>query len=258
MPNVLQEIKRATGRVKGDARPNAELADRDHLHDLFMRLLPFVYDNPNLKIEEAVRAVDFRLTAAEAQYLHDKLFSARRKKAVASVSRGDEYVLLPLSSEFDPRRVPLAALWCDGGFYTAKDRNQSASPKLRKLGLPDGIAGYVSYRAVVLNPATGRPAWQADPEEVRVKSSFEAEILAIETGLNGLLAHLADERNLPPAHEFHVAVASDCQSLAELLKKEASPGELATVGRVRELAGLFAAVHPRWEPRRRIKRRLGH
>ncbi|HEX2913839.1 MAG TPA: hypothetical protein VH186_23745 [Chloroflexia bacterium] len=261
---VQQEIKRNTSHIRNDPRTNAELEEREHLHELYLRLIPAVYEYSNVSIEELLRGVSLRLTAAEAQYLSDRLNRVRRKRDVVVVSREDEDVLLPLLPDFDPRKVPLAAAWTDGGYYTAKERRNSNGARLRKLGLRDEIAGYVSYRLLILNPPVGRPAWQYEPQEITVSSSYEAEAMAAEIALQNLIERLETERNLPATDQFHVVLFSDCQSLIAALKKGPPPegkgpeAAATTMARLRALTGLFAGVYPHWEPRRRIKQRLGH
>lgn len=278
-----QEIKRDTAHIRLDPRPNAELAERDHLHELFLRLVPAVYEYPGLSIEDLLHGVALKLNAAEAQYLADRLYGVRKKRHLAVVSRGDEGVLLPLRPDFDPRLLPLSAIWADGGFYTAKERDQSNSSKLRRLGLRDGIVGYVSYRVLVLNPPLGRPGWQTEPQEISVHSSYEAEAVAAELAVASLIERLETERNLPAADQFHLVLFSDCQSLIAALKNPGAPEKAArkerrakkeeqaesgeppkeeaaavVLARLRELTGLFAGFYPQWEMRRRIKQRLGH
>jgi hypothetical protein len=221
-------------------------------------LLPLVYDYPDVKIEEILRQVEYRLTAAETQYLQERFYSVRKKKHLISLNRGDEYVVLPLRPDFDPRRLPVAVLWCDGGFYTSKARDLPGGSKLRKLGLRDGIAGYVSYKALLLNPPQGRPSWQIDPSEIKVTSSYAAEVIAVKTALQGLITFLESEKNLPAVADFHVVIFSDCQSLIDALNGGTASAEAEAIERVRQLAALFGGVYPRWEGRRRIKQRLGH
>ena len=60
---AIQEIRVATARVRPDPRPNVELHERDHLHDLFLRLIPLVYQYGGLSVEEIVRGVALRLSA---------------------------------------------------------------------------------------------------------------------------------------------------------------------------------------------------
>ena len=258
---ALHQIKVRTADIRPDPRPNVEVVERDHLHDLFLRLVPAVYEYSGLSIEEMMHGVALRLSAAESRYLVERLDQVRKKQHLAVVSRADEDVLLPVTPDFDPRRVPLAATWTDGGFYTPRERAQANGSKLRKLGLRDGIAGYISYRTVIFNPSVGRPAWQVEPAEAGVESSYEAEALAVRMSLTDLLVRIEGERNLPPADQFHVVLFSDCQSLIAALKTEqpTQPEAAASqVGAVRELVGLFAGFHPQWEGRRRIKQRLGH
>ncbi len=258
---LQQEIKQRTAHIRPDPRPQVSLAERDHLHELFLRLVKSLYDYPSIEVDEMVRAVPLRLSATENQFLSDRLSGVRRKQNLVVVSRDDEDVLLPLRSGFDPRKVPLAAAWTDGGFYTARERAHSNSGKLRKLGLRDGIAGYASYRVLLLNPPVGRPI-QVEPQELtKVTSSYEAEAVAVELALHGLIARLEGERNLPPPHELHFVIFSDCQSLITALQNPPASGEEAsaeTLKRVRDLAALFAGFYPHWEERRRIKARLGH
>jgi hypothetical protein len=260
---IQQEIKRATAHIRPDPRSQASLTERDHLHELFLRLIPAVYAYPALSVEELVRGVSLKLSAAEAKYLADKLALVRKKQDVVVVSKVDEDILLPLRPGFDPRKLPLAALWTDGGFYTPEGRNHSNQARLRKLGLRDGITGYASFRALILNPAVGRPAWLEGPLEIKPTSSYEAEGLAVELGLTGLIERLEKERHLPPVDQFHLALFSDCQSLIAALKtpalsQESEEAAAATLERVRRLAALFGGFYPQWEIRRRIKQLLGH
>lgn len=260
---IQEEIKRETAHIRPDPRTQASLSERDHLHELFLRLVPAIYSYPNLSIEEIVRSVALKLATAEARYLADRLALVRKKQDVVVVSKGDEDVLLPLRPDFDPRKLPLAALWTDAGFYTPRERNQANESRLRKLGLRDGVTGYASFRALILNPAVGRPAWLEGPLELTAASSYEAEALAVELGLLGLIERLEKERNLPPVDQFQVALFSDCQSLIKALKTPPAPPDseeaaAATLERLRGLAALFAGFHPQWEIRRRIKQRLGH
>ncbi len=259
-----KELKKLTASIRPDPRPDIELAERDHLQELFLRLVPVVYEYSGISIEDLVRGVAFRVSAAETEYLVDRLSKLRRKHDQVVVTRGDESVLLPLRPDFDPRQHPLAAVWSDGGYYTARERNHSNSAKLRKLGLRDGIQGYVSFRALVLQPSLGHAAWQSDPQELAaVTSSYEAEALAALLGLESLVERLESERNLPPVATFQVVLFSDCQSLIEALKNPPSEKEKPEAAserlvRLRELAALFAGFYPQWEDRRRIKQRLGH
>lgn len=260
---IQQEIRRETAHIRLDPRTQASLAERDHLHELFLRLVPASYAYSNLSVEEIVRSAALKLSAAEARYLADRLALVRKKKHEVVVSKGDEDVLLPLRPGFDPRKMPLAALWTDAGFYTPKERNQANEARLRKLGLRNGVTGYASFRALILNPAVGRPAWLEGPLEITSTSSYEAEAQAVELGLLGLVERLEKERNLPPVDQFQVALFSDCQSLIKALKNPPPPQDseeaaAATLARLRRLVGLFAGFHPQWEIRRRIKQRLGH
>jgi hypothetical protein len=260
---VQQEIRRITAHIRPDPRTTATLAERDHLHELFLRLVPIIYAYPALSLEEILRGVDLKLPAAEARFLADRLGLVRKKQDVVVVSKGDEDVLLPLRPGFDPRELPLAALWTDAGYYTPKERSNANETRLRKLGLRDGVTGYASFRALILNPAVGRPAWLEGPLEIAPASSYEAEAVAVELGLLSLVTRLEKERNLPPVDQFQVVLFSDCQSLITALKKPPPPpgtaeAAAATVDRLRDLAGLFAGFHPEWEIRRRIKQRLGH
>lgn len=157
---VQQEIRRATSHIRPDPRTTVALADRDHLHELYLRLIPAVYAYPSLPVEEVVRSVALKLPAAEARYLADRLNSVRKRQDVVVVSRDDEDVLLPLRPNFDPRQEPVAALWTDAGFYTPKERSHPNETKLRKLGLRNGVTGYASFRALILNPAVVRPGWK--------------------------------------------------------------------------------------------------
>ena len=259
-----QQIRRDTAHIRPDPRTTASLTERDHLHELFLRLVPAVYAYPNLSVEELVRGVALKLPAAEARYLADRLALVRKKQDVVVISRDDEDVLLPLRPGFDPRQAPVAALWTDAGFYTLKERNHPNETKLRKLGLRDGVTGYASFRALVLNPAIGRPAWLEGPLEIAPASSYEAEALAAELGLLGLIERLEKERHLPPVDQFQVALFSDCQSLIKALKSPPSPDKQSpeaaapALERLRGLVALFGGFHPQWEMRRRIKQRLGH
>jgi hypothetical protein len=225
-------------------------------------LVPAIYAHPNLSIEEIVRGVALKLPAAEARYLADKLALVRKKQDIVVVSKGDEDVLLPLRPGFDPRNLPLAALWTDAGFFTPKERKQPNETRLRKLGLRNGVTGYASYRALILNPAIGRPAWLEGPLEIITTSSYEAEAIAVELGLLGLIERLEKERNLPPVDQFQVVLFSDSQSLIKALAnpqpQESPEAAAATLERLRGLAALFAGFYPQWEIRRRIKQRLGH
>ena len=190
----------------------------------------------------------------------ERLGQVRKKRNLIVVSRGDEAVLLPVAPGVDPLNVPLAATWTDGGFYTARERAHSNGSKLRKLGLPDGVAGYASYRNVIFQPTVGHSTWQSEPTQIAGRSSYEAEAVAARLGLEDLLGRLEDDRQLPAADQFQVLLFSDCQSLIAALKAPAQPEEAAAseLARLREVIGLFAGFQPRWEARRRIKRRLGH
>src|SRR4051794_15542146 len=108
---IHEEIRRETAHIRPDPRTTATLAERDHLHELFLRLVPVIYAYPNLGIEEIVRGVALKLPAAEARYLADRLALVRKKQDVVVVSKGDEDILLPLRPGFDPRELSLAALW---------------------------------------------------------------------------------------------------------------------------------------------------
>lgn len=254
---IQEEIRRDTAHIRPDPRTKALPAERDHLHELYLRLIPAVYAYPNLAIEEIVRAVALKLPAAEARYLAERLSLVRKRQDVVVISKDDEDVLLPLRPGFDPREMPLAALWTDAGYYNLKERNQANESRLRKLGLRNGVTGYASFRALILNPAVGRPGWLEGPLEITSASSYEAEAQAIELAL---IDRLEKERNLPPVDRFQVALFSDCQSLIKALNEPPDPDEAAapTLERLRELIALFAGFHPRWEMRRRIKQRLGH
>src|SRR4051812_23022406 len=105
---IQEEIRRDTAHIRLDPRTQAALAERDHLHELFLRLVPTVYAYPNLGIEEIVRGVALKLPAAEAHYLADRLAHVRKKRNVVVVSKGYEDILLPLRPGFDPREMPLA------------------------------------------------------------------------------------------------------------------------------------------------------
>ncbi|NTV38113.1 MAG: hypothetical protein HGA82_02870, partial [Anaerolineales bacterium] len=117
---------------------------------------------------------------------------------VVVVSLNEEDLLLPLTPELDPRQLPLVALWCDGGFYTPKERRpgHQNTKKLRQLGLADGVAAYVSYRATIFAPAVKVPTWQQGPLEVTgLSSAYAAEAKAVELGLTGVIERLEKERN---------------------------------------------------------------
>ena len=256
-----QELRNLTDHIRPDPRPNLEMAEREHLHELFLRLIAPVYDYPALSVEEIVHHVPLRLSSAEERYLADRLTEVRKNHNLAVVVRDDEAVLLPLRPDFDPRKVPLAAAWTDGGFYTPKERTHSNAGKLRKLGLRDGVAGYASYRLLILNPTVGHAAWQVEPEELgAVTSSYEAEALAAQLALESLIGRLEGERHLPSTDQFHVVLFSDCQSLITALKAPPDPAEASAerLAHLRELIALFAGFYPQWEGRRWIKQRLGH
>jgi hypothetical protein len=259
---IHEEIRRETAHIRPDPRTTAALAERDHLHELFLRLVPAVYAYPNLAIEEIIRGVALKLPAAEARYLADRLALVRKKQDVVVISRDDEDILLPLRPGFDPRQLPLAALWTDAGFYTARERTHSNENRLRKFGLRNGVSGYASFRALLLNPPVSRPAWLEGPLEIAPASSYEAEALAVELGLLSLVERLEKERHLPPVDQFQVVLFSDCQSLIKALENPPDPANpeaaAPTLERLRKLVALFGGFHPRWEMRRRIKQRLGH
>ncbi len=262
LKKIRQDIKRLTAHIRPDLRSGLELGEREHLNRLYTRLIPSVYDYPAIAVEELVRAVQLKLPAAEASYLSDRLLNVRRRRDVAVICRDEEDVILPLRPGFDPRQVPLAAVWTDGGFYTAKERGSANRGRLRQLGLRDGLAGYASYRILMLNPTTGRASFAHGPDEIKVSSSYEAEAVAVELALQALIAHLEAARHLPPVDLFHVALFSDCQSLIEAIRNPPTSSENEAAGpvleRIRQLTVLLAGVHPSWEPRRQIKRRLGH
>ncbi len=259
-----EEIRRQTDHIRPDPRPQVELSQRDHIQALFLRLIPALYDYPGVEPNELVRGVALKLTAAEIQYLIDRLALVRKNRDVMVISRGQEDILLPIQTNFDPRKLPLAAIWSDGGFYTDKERANSNQSRLRKLGLRDGIAGYASYRCMILNPPVGRSSWQTGPEELRVASSYEAEAVAVELALIDLIGRLEDERNLPAADQFHVVLFSDCQSLITAIQSNRPPkldseeAAAPTIARIRILTTRLGGFHPRWEMRRHIKQRLGH
>src|SRR4051812_10790506 len=111
-------VRQRTERISVPPERKGALEDRDWLEKLYLRLIPFVYDFPDVPLEKLVEYVAPRLVQAETSYLIARLGRVRHKRDVAVVSRGEEDLLLPVRRGFDPRSVPLVACWCDGGFYT--------------------------------------------------------------------------------------------------------------------------------------------
>ncbi len=258
---LRKQVRQRTEAIVVPPVRKGALEDRDWLEKLYLRLIPFVYDYPNLSLETLLEYAAPRPTQAETSYLLARLARVRRQRDVAVVSRGQEDLLLPITPGFDPRTVPLVACWCDGGFYTPKERKpgHQNNHKLRGLGLPDGTAAYASFRALIFSPQVGHPAWKEGPLETGgVSSSYEAEVKAVEVSLSAVIARLEKERTAPPVAQFHFVLHSDCQSLISALAAPPRSSESANLSSVRRLASLFAALHPIWQPRRLIKQRLGH
>jgi hypothetical protein len=252
-------VRESTAHIGLPSQRKKEVAERDYLDLIYRRLVPFVYDYPSEPLEQLINYSAISVTRAEQQYLMRKLNRVRQKQDVAVVTLGKDEVLLPRSLDFDPRQVPLVGLWCDGGFYTPKELRHQNPLKLRSLGLADGTAAYLSYRAVIFAPSVGHPAWKTEPYPVRgVTSSFNAELLAVQTGIEAVIARLEHESTLPPAGSFHLAVHTDCQSLVSKLNKPAEAEETPQVRAIRHLAQNLAGLHLIWLPRRRIKAYLGH
>lgn len=254
-------VKQRTEHILVPATRQGELEDRLWLEKLYLRLIPFLYDYPDIPLEKLVNYVSPKLTQAESQYLLGRLASVRRKRNVVVVSQGEDDVLLPLTPQFDPRKVPLVVCWCDGGFYTPKERKQGHqnSRKLRGMGLADGVAAYASFRAVIFSPPVGHPAWKEGPLETsNVISSYEAELKAVELGMLGVIERLEKEHNLPPVDQFHLVLYTDCQSLPPALNAPPNPAESQIIHSIRALSSNFAAIHPLWQPRKVIKQQLGH
>jgi hypothetical protein len=254
-------VQERTAHISVPSQRHGELEERDWLEQLFRRLLPFVYDFPQATVEQLVAWASPRPTQAERQYLIRRLAAVRRKPNLAVVSLHEEDLLLPLTPTLDPRQLPLVALWCDGGFYTAKERRPGHQniKKLRQLGLVDGVAAYVSYRAVIFAPVVKAPAWQHGPLEVTgMTNAYEAEAKAVEIGLAGVIERLERERHVPPVDHFYVALYSDCQGLIKALSEPASETAPQPVREVQVLKAYFGGIFPIWQPRRRIKQLLGH
>ncbi len=258
---IKKLLKQRIDDIRIPSEHKGALEDRPWLEKLYLRLIPFVYDYPELPLEQLLQTIPLHLTQAEQQYLLNRLTRVRKKKDVAVVSRNEEDVLLPVLPNFDPRRVPLVACWSDGGFYNLNERKpgKQNERKLRGLGLVDGVTAYASFRALILSPQIGHPSWKEGPFDTgNVVSSYEAEVKAAEVAISAIICRLEKERGLPAVDCFHLVLYTDCQSLAHAVAAPPSPDESFLMGSVRTLAANFAALHPIWQPRREIKQRLGH
>jgi hypothetical protein len=261
-PRELKKlVRQRTERINVPSERRGALEDRDWLQKLYLRLIPFVYDYPDVPLEKLLEYSTPRLVQAETSYLLSRLHRVRHKRDVAVVSRGEEDLLLPVRPGFDPRKVPLVACWCDGGFYTPKERRPGYqnTHKLREMGLPDATASYASFRAIIFSPSVGHPSWKEGPIQTNnVPSSNEAEIKAAEIALSAVIARLEQERGVPPVAQFHLILYTDSQSLVKALNESPAHDESLLLASVRSLAQNLAEIHPIWQPRRLIKQRLGH